>query len=151
MSGITSHPRGKGLSRKGSFAREPIRIKIKSGIKTPGGEELEAEVVLGAAFASDLDALDFEFEFFLAMGPAADDGELVVGDVGRRNALKHVVFDGDLNAGVEGFELALLAGSDAGELGGGLDAVGGKFSPSFFFESAKGGDVCLYAEAVGRG
>ena len=106
---------------------------------------------MGAAVAGDLDALDFEFEFFLAMGPAADDGELVVGDVGRRNALEHVVFDGDLNAGVECFELAWLVGSDAGELGGGFDAVGGEFSPAFFFEAAKGGDVCLYAEAFGRG
>ena len=111
-------------------------------------------MVLGAAFAGDLDALDFEFEFFLAVGPAADEGELVVGNAGAGDAFEHVVADGDLNAGVEDGEFVGVFGraaSGIGEAFGGFFAVGGEFGPVSVFESAQGGDVCFYAESFRRG
>ena len=114
---------------------------------------MEAELVLGAAFAGDLDALDFEFEFFLAVGPAADEGELVVSDAGAGDAFEHVVADRHLYAGVEDGEFVAVLGRAGGirEAFGGFFAVGGEFGPVSVFESAQGGDVCFYAEAFGRG
>ena len=74
-------------------------------------------MVLGAAFAGDLDALDFEFEFFLAMRPAADEGELGVGAVGGGDALKHVVADGDLDAVIEEGDFVGVFGRSGGRIG----------------------------------
>ena len=111
---------------------------------------MKPELVLSAAFAGDLNALDFEFEFFLAMGPAADEGELVVGDGGARNAFEHVVADGDLDAGVENGEFVAILGSGS-EAFGGFFAVGGEFGPVFVFEPAEGRGVGFDAEAVRGG
>ena len=104
----------------------------------------------GAAFAGDLDALDFEFEFFLAVGPAADEGELGIGAVGGGDALEHVVADGELDAVVESGEFVAVLGMTGKEFGG-CFAVGGEFGPVFGFESAEGGGVCVDAEAFGGG
>ena len=113
--------------------------------------ELEAELVLGAAFAGDLNALDFEFEFFLAVGPAADDGELGIGAVRSGDALEHVVADGDLDCAVEDRGSVGIFGRGGREAPGGFFAVGGEFGPVLFFESAQSGDVGFNAEAFGGG
>jgi len=53
----------------GGFGRLFLAGEIMSFLADDGAAfgEFKAELVLGAAFAGDLDALGFEFEFFLAV------------------------------------------------------------------------------------
>ena len=111
-------------------------------------EEIEATIVLGDAFAGDLNALDVEFVFFVAVEPAGNHGELVVGGVGRGGALEKVTFEGGSDAVVEG---SVVAGGGVGKLSGVLELVGGVFGPAAVLEALESGDLDFDAEAVGRG
>ena len=64
-------------------------------------EEIEATIVLGEAFAGDLDALDIKFEFFVALHVAREEGEVFVGGVGRRGARKELALEGGGDGGIE--------------------------------------------------
>lgn len=113
-------------------------------------EEVEAAIVLGEAFAGDLDALDIEFEFFVALDVAGEEGEVLVGGVGRGGAGEELAFEGGGDGGVEdGIIFSIVVG--VGDSFGGFELVGGEFGVALGFEALEGGDVGLDAEAVGSG
>ena len=117
-------------------------------------EEIEAAIVLmdslialGGALAGDLDALDIEFVFFVAVEPARDHGELLVGGVGRGGALEEMAFESGGDAVVEG---GMVGCGGASEFGGVFELVGGVFGPTMAFETVEGGFMGFDAKAFGR-
>ena len=112
-------------------------------------EEFEATIVLGEAFAGDLNAFDIEFEFVVALNVAREQSEIGAGGVGRGGALEELALECGGNGGVED-GIITVVGVGGGEPGC-FELVRGLFGPATMLEAPESGDVGFEAKAIGRG
>ena len=123
-------------------------------------EEFEAAIVLGEAFAGDLDAFDIDFDFVVALHVARKECEIGVGGVGSGGAGEELALEGGGNGGVEDGIFAIVLGvvaivwviglSRSGNRDfGGFELVSGEFGVAPLFKALEGGDVGFDAKAVG--
>ena len=91
--GGTPHPNplpSEGRGRRGGTAGGFFAAEGECLFADYGGalEEIKAAVVLGEAFAGDLDAFDIDFDLLFALDVAGEEREVVASGVGRGGALK---------------------------------------------------------------
>ena len=124
-------------------------------------EEFEAAIVLGEAFAGDLDPFDIDFDFVIALHIAREEREVCVGGIGGGSAGEELALEGGGNGVVEDGIFTIVVGivaivwviglSRSGDRDfGGFELISGEFGIATLFKALEGGDVGLDAIPVRR-
>ena len=108
-------------------------------------EEIEAAIVLGEAFAGDLDAFDIDFDLVVALNVARKKCEVGAGGIGSGGALEELAFEGGCDGGIKDGIVPARCGSF-----GCIELVSSFVEPAAMLEAPEGGDVRFETEAFGR-